>query len=64
MDTYLAALARNDFAGVPLAPDAEIVENNKKIAIGEGLWKTATGGPTDFKIIVADPDTARLPLWV
>jgi hypothetical protein len=54
MDQYLAALAKNDPAGVPLAADAEIVENNKKITIGEGLWKTATAGPTNFKIIVAD----------
>jgi hypothetical protein len=60
MDTYLAALAKNDPAGVPLAANAEIVENNKKITINEGLWKTATGGPTDFKIIVADPDTGEV----
>ncbi len=60
MDTYLAALAKNDPAGVPLAANAEIVENNKKITIGEGLWKTATGGPTEFKIIVADPDTGEV----
>ncbi len=60
MDTYLAALVKNDPAGVPLAANAEIVENNKKITIGEGLWKTATGGPTEFKIIVADPDTGEV----
>jgi hypothetical protein len=60
MDTYLAALAKNDPAGVPLAAGAELVENNKKINIGDGLWKTATGGPTDFKIIVADPDTGEV----
>ncbi|MFC1839385.1 hypothetical protein ACFL1N_07390 [Thermodesulfobacteriota bacterium] len=55
MDQYLAGLAKNDPTGVPLAEDVKLVENTKKTPIGEGLWKTATGGPTDFKIIVADP---------
>ncbi len=54
MDQYLAALAKNDPSLAPLAENAELVENNKKIPIGEGLWKTATAGPADFKIIVAD----------
>ena len=54
MDQYLAALAGNDPSGVPLADDVQLVENTEKTPVGEGLWKTATGGPTDFKIIVAD----------
>ena len=54
MDQYLAALAKNDPSAAPLAEDAMLVENTKKTPIGEGLWKTATGGPTDFKIMVAD----------
>jgi len=60
MDRYLAALAKNDPSGVPLADDVMLVENTKKTPIGEGLWKTATGGPTDFKIIVADPDAGEV----
>lgn len=55
MDQYLAALANNDPSGIPFAEDVILVENIKKTPIGEGLWKTATRGPTDFKIIVADP---------
>lgn len=54
MDQYLTALAKNDPSAAPLADDVMLVENNKKVPVGEGLWKTATGGPTDFKIIVAD----------
>ncbi len=54
MDQYLGALAKNDPAAAPLADDAVLVENTQKTPIGEGLWKTATAGPTDFKIIVAD----------
>ena len=60
MDRYLAGLAKNDPSGVPLADDVQLVENTKKIPVGEGLWKTATGGPTDFKIIVADADTGEV----
>ncbi len=60
MDQYLASLAKNDPAGLPLADGVKIVENTKKISIGEGLWKTATGGPTDFRIIVADPDAGEV----
>ena len=55
MDQYLVALVKHDPAEVPLAEDVKLVENIKATAIGEGLWKTATGGPTDFKIYVADP---------
>jgi hypothetical protein len=60
MDQYLAALAKNDPSGVPLAEDVKLVENTKKTAIGEGLWKTATGAPSDFKIMVADADTGEV----
>ena len=60
MDQYLEALGMNDPTVIPFAQDAVLVENTKKISIGEGLWKTASGGPTDFKIIVADPDIGEV----
>jgi hypothetical protein len=60
MGQYLAGLAKNDPSGVPLAKDVVFVENTKKTPIGEGLWETATGGPTDFKIMVADPDAGEV----
>ncbi|MBN2318826.1 MAG: hypothetical protein JXR49_07105 [Acidobacteria bacterium] len=60
MNRYLAALAGNDPSGLPLADDVQLVENTQKTPIGEGLWKTATGGPTDFKIIVGDPDSGEV----
>jgi len=56
MDQYLAALPKHDTSAVPLAQNVKLVENTKPTPIGEGLWKTATGGPTTFKIITADPD--------
>jgi hypothetical protein len=54
-DNYLAALVAHDPGRVPLAGDVKVVENIKRIQPGEGLWKTATAGPTEFKIIVPDP---------
>jgi hypothetical protein len=54
-DDYLAALAANSPAKVSLADDIRTVENGTRIRPGEGLWKTTTAGPTDFKIVVPDP---------
>lgn len=54
MERYLAALARHDPSGVPLASDVKFVENTEVTPIGKGLWETATGGPTEFKIFAAD----------
>jgi hypothetical protein len=60
MDKYLAALPKHDPSGLPLAKNVQLVENTQKVAIGKGLWETATGGPTDFKIYAADPDTEQI----
>ena len=54
-DNYIAALVAHDPHKVPLAADVKIVENAQRIKPGEGLWKTATAGPSDFKILVPDP---------
>ena len=53
-DNYIAALVAHDPHKVPLAADIRIVENAQRIKPGEGLWKTATAGPDDFKIVVPD----------
>jgi hypothetical protein len=55
MDQYLAALARHDPSTVPLASGVRLVENTEPTPIGKGLWETATGGPTEFRIYAADP---------
>ena len=60
MDEYLDALANNDPSVLPLASDVKLVENTEVTQIGEGLWETATGGPTDFRIYVADPEAGEV----
>ena len=53
---YVDGLAANDTAGLPLADDMILVENLRRIPLGQGLWRTVTGGPTGFSIGVPDPD--------
>jgi hypothetical protein len=53
-DTYLAALVAHDPSKAPLAADVKFVENIKRMKPGDGLWKTTTSGPTEFKVVVPD----------
>jgi hypothetical protein len=53
-DQYLAAIVAHDPGKAPLAPGVVFVENVTRMKPGEGLWKTATGGPTAFAIHVPD----------
>ncbi|MEJ1963339.1 MAG: hypothetical protein WDO56_17975 [Gammaproteobacteria bacterium] len=53
-DTYVAAVVAHDPSKVQLASDIRFVENVKRMKPGEGLWKSATAGPTTFKIYVPD----------
>jgi len=55
MEQYLDALAKHDPSLVPIADNVKLVENTEAIPVGKGLWETATAGPADFKILVADP---------
>lgn len=54
-DRYLAALAANDPSAVPLAQGVRTVQNLRQIKPGEGLWASATGGPSAFAVHVPDP---------
>jgi hypothetical protein len=55
-DSYLAALASRDPSAAPLAPSVTFVENLERLAPGEGLWRTATGGKGGFAIYIPDPE--------
>ncbi len=59
-DTYFTALVAHDPGKAPLAAEAKIVENVKRIKPGEGLWKTATAGPTEFRIVIPDPESQQV----
>ena len=62
-DQYLAAVVAHDPSKAPLFHSVMFVENIKHLQVGEGLWKTATGGPTSFRIYV--PDVTRQQVgWI
>jgi len=54
-DTYVAAMVAHDPKQAPLAANLITVENLKRIQPGEGLWKSLSGGASNFKIVVPDP---------
>ncbi len=54
MQKYLAALVAHNPKAVPFASNAKFVESTAQIPVGEGLWITASGGPS-FQIYAADP---------
>jgi hypothetical protein len=60
VDAYLAALVARDPSRVALAPGAKFVENITAKKPGEGLWQTASAGPTTFKIYVPDPVSGQV----
>jgi len=53
-EQYLAAVAQNDPTAAPLARHIAFVENLERLQPGEGLWQSASGGPTQFSIHVPD----------
>ena len=61
-DDYAAALVAHDPSRVPLASDAVTVENAERIGAGEGLWRTATGGVTEYRVPVPDPVSQQVGL--
>lgn len=59
-NAYLAALAKHQPNSVPLAGKVLFVENAKRLKVGEGLWQTASAGPTAFSIMVPDAQQQTL----
>lgn len=55
MDRYLAALVADDPSGLPLAESVRCTENGQELALGRGLWATATRVPDhDYAHVVDD----------
>jgi hypothetical protein len=66
MQQYIEALPTHDSSALPFAEEVKFTENTagtedsrgtvEFLEIGQGLWETATGGPTEFQIYAADPE--------
>ena len=55
VNRYLEALVAHDAFGLPLAPSVVFSENTQRLAIGDGLWNTASGLGA-YKLYVSDPE--------
>ena len=64
MKNYLAAMVKHDMKAVPFDKDVKFTENTVILPMGEGLWVTASGGPTEFQIYAADPVTQQVAALV
>ena len=50
MKSYLAALVAHDPKSVLFDKEVKFTENTANIPVGDGLWVTASGGPTEFQV--------------
>ena len=62
VDRYLQALPRHDSKSLPWAKKAKVTENNVVLAIGDGVWGTATG-LGNYKLQFADPKTGQVGVF-
>jgi len=64
MRHYLAALVAHNPAAVPFDQEVKFTENTANIPVGDGLWVTASGGPSEFQVYAADPVTQQVAALV
>lgn len=62
IDRYLEALPTHDATRLPWAPKAKVTENNVQLAIGDGVWGTATGVGA-YRLKVADPQQGQVGVY-
>lgn len=63
LDRYLAALASNDPSGLAVAPSVRFTENGQRLALGRGLWATATRVPDHDYAHVVDERSSQVG-WI
>jgi hypothetical protein len=59
LEQYLAALVAHDPSRLPLSKDVMYTENDQKMDVGDGFWKTVQGRGKYTHVIV-DPDFGQL----
>lgn len=62
VDRYLAAVVAHDPGQLPWASRAKFTENGQAIAIGDGLWGTASA-EGHYKLYVADPEDGEVGFY-
>ena len=59
VDQYLTAVVAHDPKRLPLSADVRYTENDQRIDLGDGFWKTAEGRGA-YSHIFADPDFGQV----
>jgi hypothetical protein len=59
VERTLDALTRRDPDSLPVARSAKYTENGQRLAIGKGLWATATPGGTGRRALALDPESGE-----
>ena len=60
VDNYFKAMVAHDPTKIKVTPHAVFVENVEKKKLGEGLWKTISALPNDYRIYVPDPTSQQV----
>ncbi len=60
VDRYLAAVAANDPAGLPVTGDVRLTENGQELPLGSGLWAIATSVPDHDYLHVEDEQLGQV----
>src|ERR1700690_3630924 len=59
VDQFIAAMSAHDPKRLPLSEDVMYTENDQKLDVGDGFWKTVEG-PGNYKHIFADPEFGQV----
>jgi hypothetical protein len=59
VNQYLAAVVAHDPKRLPLSADAMYTENDQRMEVGDGFWKTAEG-VGNYKHVFADPEFGQV----
>jgi hypothetical protein len=63
VDRYLEALSSNDPSSLPVSPGVRYTENGQELALGKGLWATATSVPDYDYAYVEDASLDQIA-WI
>jgi hypothetical protein len=61
MNAYLQALVKHDAASLPVTSNVKYTENGVPLAMGDGLWRTASALPT-YRLDVIDEEAGQVGL--
>lgn len=60
---YFEVLGAGDYRSLPTAPSVKFTENGQELALGRGLWRTATGAAGIRAMTLADPERHQVATW-